>query len=984
MFLDSAGTETDLLAHISQTPWLQDIVADGFDLNDLSNLEFRDPSGGVPGPTINAIYVEAAGMVFNIPTTNNFAFSVNDVNQLTISDTAIDTLNNTLILGTGSLQFQNVNVSIQGTGTVVMQIDVPTSGRFDFKIQNSLQFSFDANKLDIRDNNLNQNSGQFIYWNLDLTRRIKNDEFGFEFEIPSGDNFNFIIATASEMTLDAVALTLAAGNNIVLQSSGATGFMDIGEIATPVNPVADVGRLYVKDLATVTTLFFRDSAGTETNLLAGGGGEFFGPWTADHDAGGFSLINLGDNTATQDVALDITKDEPGVAGQRDSNILQFEGTAFDSAGHTVQWQQSVNITTDAGVSEFIWQSRIDVAAFATRFAVNDAGLITTGSITNKSQLNSAIVYTDQVNTFGAFAQTFADSTLTLLDATGDTITILPGTQPANRSVAFPTLAVSVGDILITNVGQTITSSKIFNDAILFIRNPADTFSYAFRSSAIITANKDIILPLLIANDTFVFESHIQTLAGKTLTTPTIASFVNATHDHQVAAGGGQLDSTLALSDTANIVYLNTANIYIAGNRQDFLGLLAGTAGLNVGGIAGNPTTQVNGDIWYNSTSNTLFGRVNGVDVNLGQSGSEVLVWTADHSANSFDLTTLGNLLMTADETHLIDITRTTAQVDDYIIGEIRFRHPDGEVAPVIQNYGRIIGVMESDAIGAEHGSLQFFVTEAGVHDVAYMSFNDASLANIVILKPTLFADVDVTIKDNRLLLESPDGLTPVTFINSQQTLARNLTIPILTANDTLAVLGLAQTWIATQTLNSFKGTGAVTVTDILDEDDMISDSATKLSTQQSIKAYVDAVPGGNTFARVVKKVDETRNNSGLFANDAELVVPLNANKIYGFLLVLLFKSALTPDFKYRFPLNGNTGRRIFTALAPDVPAAATTLDASITITTTNAEEYIMSSGHVKTTGVPGDLALQWAQATGDAANTTVQAGSYLIVWEETA
>ena len=40
------------------------------------------------------------------------------------------------------------------------------------------------------------------------------------------------------------------------------------------------------------------------------------------------------------------------------------------------------------------------------------------------------------------------------------------------------------------------------------------------------------------------------------------------------------------------------------------------------------------------------------------------------------------------------------------------------------------------------------------------------------------------------------------------------------------------------------GTGAVTVTDILDEDNMASNSATALATQQSIKAYVDANAGG--------------------------------------------------------------------------------------------------------------------------------------------
>jgi len=44
--------------------------------------------------------------------------------------------------------------------------------------------------------------------------------------------------------------------------------------------------------------------------------------------------------------------------------------------------------------------------------------------------------------------------------------------------------------------------------------------------------------------------------------------------------------------------------------------------------------------------------------------------------------------------------------------------------------------------------------------------------------------------------------------------------------------------------NGLSGTGTVTVTNILDEDNMASNSATALATQQSIKAYVDANAGG--------------------------------------------------------------------------------------------------------------------------------------------
>jgi hypothetical protein len=55
---------------------------------------------------------------------------------------------------------------------------------------------------------------------------------------------------------------------------------------------------------------------------------------------------------------------------------------------------------------------------------------------------------------------------------------------------------------------------------------------------------------------------------------------------------------------------------------------------------------------------------------------------------------------------------------------------------------------------------------------------------------------------------------------------------------TLTITGLT-------TFASLKGADATTVTGILDEDNMASDSATKLVTQQSVKAYVDSQVGAN-------------------------------------------------------------------------------------------------------------------------------------------
>lgn len=60
---------------------------------------------------------------------------------------------------------------------------------------------------------------------------------------------------------------------LILQSDGmvlATGSIRLDEISLPSNPLANTGLIYLRDVAGTTTPFFKDSAGTETSLIAGG------------------------------------------------------------------------------------------------------------------------------------------------------------------------------------------------------------------------------------------------------------------------------------------------------------------------------------------------------------------------------------------------------------------------------------------------------------------------------------------------------------------------------------------------------------------------------------------------------------------------------------------------------------------------------------------------------------------------------------------
>jgi hypothetical protein len=72
-------------------------------------------------------------------------------------------------------------------------------------------------------------------------------------------------------------------------------------------------------------------------------------------------------------------------------------------------------------------------------------------------------------------------------------------------------------------------------------------------------------------------------------------------------------------------------------------------------------------------------------------------------------------------------------------------------------------------------------------------------------------------------------------------------------NSKAVIYGAAgQVEATTVEFDNLSGTGAVSVTNILDEDNMASDSATALATQQSIKAYVDAqVDTVDTLAEIL-------------------------------------------------------------------------------------------------------------------------------------
>lgn len=140
--------------------------------------------------------------------------------------------------------------------------------------------------------------------------------------------------------------------------------------------------------------------------------------------------------------------------------------------------------------------------------------------------------------------------------------------------------------------------------------------------------------------------------------------------------------------------------------------------------------------------------------------------------------------------------------------------------------------------------------------------------------------------------------------------------------------------------------------------------------------------GGQTLLRVIKKVDETVNNSTAFQDDDELFFPVEANKIYFILFNLQFSSPLSVNIKYLFTVPTGT-----TMLSNDYRWD----NSNFTLDDATIEDLVITNpsirggifwARIETSSTAGIIQLQWAQQIATVTDTTMKRGATIIVWEE--
>lgn len=239
-----------------QSPWLSDIDADGFDLTDISNIEFRI-STGTPGATVPSIYLDASGdMVQNVDAGDQYFRTINGevVEQLQDAE--------------WELRTENENgpvIKLNNNDQTPMDNDVV--GTINFTGNDNLLANVTYAAIVTNMDNVVSTSKQ-----ADFEIRVMHDNAIAPIIDYTGSNATFRFSS----NVDVVrpnrnnGIDLGAASQSWADYYGA-GFFEVKEISSPSTPPSNSIRLYAKDSGGVSNLFVKLDDGTEIGPIGAAG-----------------------------------------------------------------------------------------------------------------------------------------------------------------------------------------------------------------------------------------------------------------------------------------------------------------------------------------------------------------------------------------------------------------------------------------------------------------------------------------------------------------------------------------------------------------------------------------------------------------------------------------------------------------------------------------------------------------------------------------
>jgi len=166
-----------------------------------------------------------------------------------------------------------------------------------------------------------------------------------------------------------------------------------------------------------------------------------------------------------------------------------------------------------------------------------------------------------------------------------------------------------------------------------------------------------------------------------------------------------------------------------------------------------------------------------------------------------------------------------------------------------------------------------------------------------------------------------------------------------------------------------------------------ADDVLKVRTAGGVTTSLEQGGGGAglVFAKSVKIVDETVNNSAVLQDDDVLKFTPSINTVYHVQLMIFYLADSTPDIKYAFSIPAGATMTFLDANIDWQAAAGSAGDATSAKSSNGLGSTVatfMQMCVLEMGGTAGDCIMQWAQNTANVSDTKVLLGSMLIAYEE--
>jgi len=483
-----------------------------------------------------------------------------------------------------------------------------------------------------------------------------------------------------------------------------------------------------------------------------------------------------------------------------------------------------------------------------------------------------------------------------LDVTGNiTVTgTVDGVDIATRDTLFGGLTASSGvltdGVTATSQSATDNTTKVATTAFTQSAISNATITGSQISTNAISTNK--IADSAVTTDKIADDAiDADKLASNSVVSASIVdgAIVNADINASAAIAGTKIDPDFGAQNIQTNGTLSINNISTGGS----ITILNSTPKLNFNDTSDNPDYQINidsGVFNIRDTTNSVNRLVINTDGHVDVAGNLDVGAGLDVTGA---ITATGNLTITNSFPKIDLVKDSTSYQINNENGVFNIKQGGGANKIQINTDGHVDITANLDAEGGIDvtGDITVTGTVDGVDIAALNSTVSGKLSNIVEdTSPQLGGDLDM----NSKFISS--GILGIKNTGSQSQLQLycessnahyaaiqapahsdflsgsgnvTLTLPAVAGNQSLVGTTETQT-LTNKTLTSAVLNTGVSGSAILDEDDMASNSATQLATQQSIKAYVDANAGGGGGSPGGSNTQVQFNNSGSFGGSSNL------------------------------------------------------------------------------------------------------------------